>query len=51
VVFSINLNGRLDEDGISATDTYAEQFNAWQLADGPTFSQRVTLTRSDMTKF
>ena len=38
-------------DGISSVDTYAEQFSAWQLANGPTFSQRVTLTKSDMIKF
>lgn len=38
-------------DGISSADTYSEQFSTWQLANGPTFSQRVTLTRSDMIKF
>jgi nicotinamidase-related amidase len=38
-------------DGISSADTYSEQFSTWQLANGPTFGQRVTLTRSNMIKF
>jgi nicotinamidase-related amidase len=38
-------------DGISSADTYSEQFATWQLANGPTFSQKVTLTKSDMIKF
>jgi nicotinamidase-related amidase len=38
-------------DGISSLDTYSEQFSAWQLINGPTFGQRVTLTRTDMIKF
>lgn len=38
-------------DGMSATDLYAEQVTAWQLANGPRFGALVTLTRSDMIKF
>ena len=38
-------------DGISAADTYSEQFSTWQLANGPTFGQKVTITTSDMIKF
>ncbi len=38
-------------DGLSAADLYAEQFTVWQLVNGPTFGNRVTLTRSDMIKF
>lgn len=38
-------------DGISAVDTYSEQFATWQLANGPTFSQNVTITKTDMIKF
>jgi len=38
-------------DGISSLDTYSEQFGVWQLANGPTFGQKVTLTRSGMIKF
>lgn len=38
-------------DGISAADTYSEQFSTWQLANGPTFGQKVTITKSDMIKF
>ena len=38
-------------DGISSADPYTEQFSVWQLANGPTFGQKVTLTRIDMIKF
>ena len=38
-------------DGVSAIDTYSEQFGTWQLANGPTFGQNVTITKSDMIKF
>ena len=38
-------------DGVSAADTYSEQFSIWQLANGPTFGQRVTITRIGMIKF
>jgi len=41
----------LPVDGISSVDTYSEQFSTWQLANGPTFSQRVTITRIGMVKF
>ncbi len=38
-------------DGISSVDTYSEQLAIWQLANGPAFSQHVTITKSDMIKF
>jgi nicotinamidase-related amidase len=38
-------------DGISSVDQYSEQFSTWQLANGPTFGQKVTLTKIDMIKF
>jgi len=38
-------------DGISSHDQYSEQFSTWQLANGPTFSKRVTITRIDTVKF
>lgn len=38
-------------DGISSVDAYSEQFSVWQLANGPTFSQKVTITKMDMIKF
>jgi nicotinamidase-related amidase len=38
-------------DGISSADKYSEQFSVWQLANGPTFGKRVTITRADMVKF
>lgn len=38
-------------DGISSADTYSEQFSTWQLANGPTFGKRVTITKIDMIKF
>ncbi len=37
-------------DGLSG-DPYGEQFSVWQLAHGPTFADRVTITRSNMIKF
>lgn len=41
----------LPVDGISSVDTYSEQFSTWQLANGPTFSKHVTITRIGMIKF
>jgi nicotinamidase-related amidase len=38
-------------DGISSADQYSEQFSTWQLANGPTFGKRVTITKIDMVKF
>jgi nicotinamidase-related amidase len=38
-------------DGLSSVDAYSEQFSTWQLANGPTFGQKVTITKSDMIKF
>ncbi len=38
-------------DGISGADRYSEQLSVWQLANGPTFAQRMTLTKTDMIKF
>jgi nicotinamidase-related amidase len=45
------MNVIVPVDGISSADTYSEQLTAWQLANGPSFGQRVTLTRIDMIKF
>jgi nicotinamidase-related amidase len=45
------LNVIVPVDGLSAADTYPEQFAVWQLANGPTFGQKVTLTKTDMIKF
>lgn len=38
-------------DGISSADRYSEQISVWQLANGPSFDKRVTITRADMVKF
>ncbi len=38
-------------DATSAATTYAEQFTAWQLVNGPVISPHITLTTSDMVKF
>jgi nicotinamidase-related amidase len=38
-------------DAVSSIDTYSEQFSIWQLANGPTFGQKVTLTKTGMIKF
>lgn len=38
-------------DATSAATTYAEQFVAWQLVNGPVISPHITLTTSDMLKF
>ena len=38
-------------DGISDGDTYKEQYVTFQLPNGPTYGQRVTLTRINMMKF
>ena len=38
-------------DGVSSLTAYAEQFTAWQLANGPVIAQKITLTTSDMLKF
>lgn len=38
-------------DATSAATTYAEQFVAWQLVNGPVISSSITLTTSDMLKF
>jgi nicotinamidase-related amidase len=45
------MNVIVPVDGISSVDTYSEQFSLWQLANGPTFGQKVTVTRIDMIKF
>ena len=45
------MNVIVPVDGVSAADTYPEQFGVWQLANGPTFGAKVTLTKSDMIKF
>lgn len=38
-------------DATRAATTYAEQFVAWQLVNGPVISPHITLTTSDMLKF
>ncbi len=38
-------------DATSAATTYAEQFVAWQLVNGPVIAAHITLTTSDMVKF
>ena len=38
-------------DGISAENLFAEQAVAWILANAPTISQKVTLTRMDMITY
>ncbi len=38
-------------DATSAATTYAEQFVAWQLVNGPVISSKITLTTSNMLKF
>jgi len=45
------MNVIVPVDGVSAVDTYAEQFSVWQLANGPTFGAKVTLSKTDMIKF
>ena len=38
-------------DAVSSADPYPEQFSLWQLANGPTFGQRVTISRVGMIHF
>ncbi len=38
-------------DATSAATTYAEQFVAWQLVNGPVIASKITLTTSDILKF
>lgn len=38
-------------DTMPADGAYQEQFVAWQIANGPTFREEATLTRSDMVTF
>jgi nicotinamidase-related amidase len=45
------LNVIVPVDAISSADTYTEQFSVWQMANGPTFGKKVTITRADMIKF
>jgi nicotinamidase-related amidase len=45
------LNVIVPVDAMSSADAYTEQFSVWQLANGPTFGQKVTVTRTDMIKF
>ena len=40
----------LPVDGMSAGDTYAEQYTAWHLANAPRVSSKVTLTKIDLIK-
>ena len=47
----IGLNVIVPVDGLSSKNLYAEQLTVWQLAHGPGFGKRITITRSDMIKF
>lgn len=38
-------------DATSAATTYAEQFTAWQLVNGPVIAPHISLTTTDMIKF
>ncbi len=38
-------------DATSAATTYAEQFTAWQLVNGPVIASHISLTTSEMIKF
>jgi ribosomal protein L5 len=38
-------------DGMSAENTYAEQYTAWHLVNAPRVGAQVTLTRIDMIRF
>ena len=38
-------------DGMSAENTYIEQYTAWHLVNNPSYGRAVTLTRIDMIKF
>lgn len=38
-------------DGMSAENTYAEQYTAWHLVNAPVIAPRITLTKTDMVKF
>jgi len=38
-------------DVTTALTPYAEQFTAWQLANGPIISPKITLTKTDVIKF
>lgn len=41
----------LPVDGISASDTYAEQYVAWHMANAPGVSPATTLTKTELLKF
>jgi nicotinamidase-related amidase len=38
-------------DGMSAENTYAEQYTAWALANAPTVGTQVTLTKIDLIQY
>jgi nicotinamidase-related amidase len=40
----------LPVDGMSAENTYAEQYTAWHLANAPRVSSKVILTKIDLIK-
>jgi nicotinamidase-related amidase len=40
----------LPVDGMSAENTYAEQYTAWHLANAPRVSTKVILTKIDLMK-
>jgi nicotinamidase-related amidase len=41
----------LPVDGMSAQIAYPEQYTAWDLANAPVISPKITLTQADMIKF
>jgi nicotinamidase-related amidase len=47
----LGFNVIVPVDGISAPDTYAEQYSVWDLTHAPVIAAKVTLTRIDMMKF
>lgn len=47
----LGLNVIVPVDGVSAPETYAEQYTVWDLTHAPVIASKVTLTRIDMVKF
>ncbi len=47
----LGFNVIVPVDGISAPETYAEQYTVWDLTHAPVIGSKVTLTRIGMMKF
>ena len=47
----IGLNVVVPADGLSAPNTYFEQYAVWQLTNAPVIPPHITLTTIDMVKF